>query len=466
MKTIWSFLGLVFLSASTLAVEVIDDISTYKPCFAGGCDGEEVCFQYFCYPKSGMETPLRSCKKNKNCKGLGDYECHKPSPLFGVCVPSADNELCEGHKDCKDRGGKCCGDYCCNEEYFKELQKKECSDDNEVCSTVQAAMLSYDKESLACESNEECERDHVGHKCCSDNSLLTNISLSKEIENWGGSKRCCMSATETRELSKLIPKLEEADVKKIDDALSNQTNKMELCNDFKTEPLLNSKFKTCKLILEQAEQEKQEKQAIQAKKDALNDIQEKANKAVSAAEKAKNHMIEAEQFKNDTLDAIKEANMINGTGGLTNPGIKAAIEKAEGFSTKASEAATNSRKEAKNAENAKKAAIEASTGYTSDASSFIDNAEESAKNANKYAKEAEDFSKEAKNALKEAKEAYQTEARNQGIEVENKENKEKDKENKEKDKENAVVAPVVAGNGNAIRLSIFGLISTMTIYFF
>ena len=41
-----------------------------------------------------------------------------------------------------------------------------------------------------------------------------------------------MSATETRELSKLIPKLEEADVKKIDDALSNQPNKMVNTNTF------------------------------------------------------------------------------------------------------------------------------------------------------------------------------------------------------------------------------------------
>ena len=133
MKTIWSLSCLVFLSASTLAVDVINDISIYKPCFPGGCDGEEVCFQYFCYPKSGMETPLRSCKKPKQCKDLGDYKCYKPSPTTGVCVPSADYDMCEGHDECEGRGGKCCGDYCCNEEYFQELQKKECSDDDKVC---------------------------------------------------------------------------------------------------------------------------------------------------------------------------------------------------------------------------------------------------------------------------------------------------------------------------------------------
>ena len=131
MKTILSLSCLVFLSASTLAVDVINDISIYKPCFPGGCDGEEVCFQYFCYPKSGMETPLRSCKKPKQCKDLGDYKCYKPSPTTGVCVPSADYDMCEGHDECEGRGGKCCGDYCCNEEYFQELLKKKCNEDDE-----------------------------------------------------------------------------------------------------------------------------------------------------------------------------------------------------------------------------------------------------------------------------------------------------------------------------------------------
>ena len=134
MKTIWSLSCLVFLSASTLAVDVINDISIYKPCFPGGCDGEEVCFQYFCYPKSGMEKPLRNCKRPKQCKeDLDDYKCYKQSFSNGVCIPSADNELCESHKDCKDRGGKCCGDHCCNEEYFQELLKIKCSEDDKDC---------------------------------------------------------------------------------------------------------------------------------------------------------------------------------------------------------------------------------------------------------------------------------------------------------------------------------------------
>ena len=117
-----------------MAVEVINDTSIYKPCFGqGDCGGEDQCFQYFCYPKRGMETPLRSCRKTLQCKDLGDFKCWKPSPIFGVCVPSVDFELCEGHDDCEGRGGKCCGDYCCNEEYFQELLKKKCREDDDLC---------------------------------------------------------------------------------------------------------------------------------------------------------------------------------------------------------------------------------------------------------------------------------------------------------------------------------------------
>ena len=135
MKTIWSFLYLAFLSTSSLAVEVINDTSIYKPCIDGvesDCGGGDQCFQYFCYPKEGMETPLKSCRRNSQCKGIGNFKCFKPADR-GVCVQSDDYEMCESHDECEGRGGKCCGDYCCNEEYFQELQKKECSDDDEVC---------------------------------------------------------------------------------------------------------------------------------------------------------------------------------------------------------------------------------------------------------------------------------------------------------------------------------------------
>lgn len=301
MKTIWSLSCLVFLSASTLAVDVINDISIYKPCFPGGCDGEEVCFQYFCYPKSGMETPLRSCKKPKQCKDLGDYKCYKPSPTTGVCVPSADYDMCEGHDECEGRGGKCCGDYCCNEEYFQELQKKECSDDDEVCSEVQTVLFSIEMESLACESNEECEAKHTGHKCCSDNPLLKDVLLSDETLNWEGDKRCCFSATGERQLDE-IENLTQEDYGLIDGKVSELPNKREFCKDL-LKPLQDS-FQTCIDEREAEAEEKRTEVAEAALAIAQNHAQDAADakaKAVGLAESAKSasDSKEAQGYAND-----------------------------------------------------------------------------------------------------------------------------------------------------------------------
>ena len=44
---------------------------------------------------------------------------------------------------------------------------------------------------------------HHGHKCCNDNSILKNITLSDEIENWHGKKRCCMHSDGIRQLDDL-----------------------------------------------------------------------------------------------------------------------------------------------------------------------------------------------------------------------------------------------------------------------
>ena len=44
---------------------------------------------------------------------------------------------------------------------------------------------------------------HQGHKCCNDNPILKNITLSVEIENWNGTKRCCMHSSGTRQLDDL-----------------------------------------------------------------------------------------------------------------------------------------------------------------------------------------------------------------------------------------------------------------------
>ena len=47
------------------------------------------------------------------------------------------------------------------------------------------------------------QASHQGHKCCDDNSILKNITLSVEIENWHGKKRCCMHSSGIRQLDDL-----------------------------------------------------------------------------------------------------------------------------------------------------------------------------------------------------------------------------------------------------------------------
>ena len=51
--------------------------------------------------------------------------------------------------------------------------------------------------------------------CCEDNSLLKDIVLSDPMENWNGSKRCCMSTTKLRKLSDVDEKLTGGDYVKI-----------------------------------------------------------------------------------------------------------------------------------------------------------------------------------------------------------------------------------------------------------
>jgi len=210
MKFSWSLLAFVFLPAFTVAVIEIKDITIYKPCIVDStvCPHDQLCFQYFCYPKTAKAAdPLKSCSKNSHCDGWKPSKTEKCAKQGrnGVCVPSEDYETCEAHEDCEDRGEKCCGDYCCNEEYFDALQKLVCPEGDVDCEAVKKTMIDQEidqeKRSLDCTTDELCEEKHNGHKCCEDNSLLKNITFSDPMENWGGSKRCCMSATKLRKLS-------------------------------------------------------------------------------------------------------------------------------------------------------------------------------------------------------------------------------------------------------------------------
>ena len=139
MKNLWSLVSfLVFLPAFTVAVIEINNIELYKPCIVDStaCPDDHACIQYFCYPKVASEAdPLKSCKKNSHCDG---WKPDKTEKCFkegqnGVCVAAEDYEMCEAHEECEGRGGKCCGDYCCNEEYFDALQTQECTEGDEAC---------------------------------------------------------------------------------------------------------------------------------------------------------------------------------------------------------------------------------------------------------------------------------------------------------------------------------------------
>ena len=142
MKTLWGCMFLVFLPASTLAIVSINDTALYKPCIpyssAAACPSEDQqCFQYFCYPRTGAQDPLKSCKKNSDCNDVyGAPKCSKQSRV-GICVSRDDYERCYTNEECEGRGGKCCADYCCNEEYFQALQEIPCEEDDGECQVRQ-----------------------------------------------------------------------------------------------------------------------------------------------------------------------------------------------------------------------------------------------------------------------------------------------------------------------------------------
>ena len=134
MKTFWTLL--VFLPSFTLAVQNINNTKTYKPCISDvtECPNDQVCIQYFCYPKVANATdPLKSCNKNSQCDGWRPSQTEKcfKKGQNGVCVPADDYEMCESHDECKGRGEKCCGDYCCNSEYFDALISQIICDSND-----------------------------------------------------------------------------------------------------------------------------------------------------------------------------------------------------------------------------------------------------------------------------------------------------------------------------------------------
>ena len=146
MNTFNTLIYGLLLPASTMAVLLINDTAKYPVCISDSdCEAHNfdgyACFQYFCYPwqnKPQMASeaelrPLKTCRKDSDCPHMqgGPAKCYrhyeKRKVAYGVCVPSIDK--CSTHSDCYAKGGKCCNDYCCNEEYFQALADMPCFND-------------------------------------------------------------------------------------------------------------------------------------------------------------------------------------------------------------------------------------------------------------------------------------------------------------------------------------------------
>jgi len=143
------FILTVCLPALTLAVSSINDIQTYKPCILDStvCPYDQVCLQYFCYPKvASVQDPLTSCKRNSECPGFKPDKTEKcfKEGQNGVCVLADDYEMYESHEECKGRGDKLCGDYCCNKEYFQALLDVECKPKDLGCKESKKTLKSYE----------------------------------------------------------------------------------------------------------------------------------------------------------------------------------------------------------------------------------------------------------------------------------------------------------------------------------
>lgn len=364
MKNLWSLLSfLVFLPAFTVAVIEINNIELYKPCIVDStaCPEDHACIQYFCYPKGASEVdPLKSCKKNSHCDG---WKPDKTEKCFkegqnGVCIAAEDYEMCETHDECEGRGGKCCGDYCCNEEYFDALQTQECTEGDEACEEVQTVMFSQEMESLACESNEACEAKHEGHVCCEDNLLLINLTLTDELLNWEGDRRCCMSSEGIRQVEQ-IEGLTDADYNSISSRIFEFDDKRDFCKGLL--PALAEDLQTC---VDEAEAEAEEARTAIAEA-ALGEAIKFAEIAATARLAAETAGVSA----NTTSDS-KAAQ------GFANDAAKAAdnAQSAANSSNKASE-------DASDAESAGTAAVdaqEASDNAQNDADAAFDAAEDAA----------------------------------------------------------------------------------------
>jgi len=308
--------------------------------------------------------------------------------------------MCEAHDECKDRGGKCCNDYCCNKEYFDALQKLACPERDEDCEAAKQTMIDNEKTSLTCTTDELCEGKQSGHTCCEDNPLLKNIALSDPMENWGESKRCCMSSTHLRKLSDVDDKLTTADYVKVDQEVGKLAkDKQEETCDALEEPIAG-KIETCKTFAEAKKSKlalkKQEEKAVEDATAAASEVETAAENALvqmKAAEVAKS-AAEAAKITAETSEELET--------------IKTANATAHAEAKKAQEAAKKAAEEVKTANtalNTVKTEAAKAGSMTVEADTVVAAATKSAQNAANNATKAKEHAKAAKVAAAAAKTA-------------------------------------------------------------
>lgn len=138
------FLAISVLPSSSVAAQTRIAAQTVKPtpfsvciddsdCSKLGQGSKYACFQYICYPWKNddhIEVKDRrgTCRKDSDCQaGQECYRHHdKRTVNRGLCFDQI--HPCDTTSDCPS-GMSCCGESCCEEEYFNQYKLLPCTSD-------------------------------------------------------------------------------------------------------------------------------------------------------------------------------------------------------------------------------------------------------------------------------------------------------------------------------------------------
>jgi len=149
------------------------DLSLYPACVEDSeCGQGRACFQYMCLPWAST-SGFRWCSGHSDCTSLdkrqggdgNDGMCytHKNKTIrFGICLRKIETKKCWTHSDCP-RYLRCTNGYCGDPLYFKALQQRPCTED------------------------QECEKLLTGEMCCYDTASADRWSEGQE----GVHRKCC-----------------------------------------------------------------------------------------------------------------------------------------------------------------------------------------------------------------------------------------------------------------------------------